>query len=96
VALSCLVLLWSRVLAAGLSGGVVYEPGPLCVWQCSDTCVVLSVELVVSYCLAALRVLGRPVQFMSVSLVGRQTKFRPYANFQISDVAGAEGWAVGR
>jgi hypothetical protein len=62
------------VLAAGVSGGVVYEPGALCMWQCSDTCVVISC------CLAALRILGRLVQFMSVCLLGRGTKFR------ISDV----------
>jgi hypothetical protein len=33
VALGCLPLLWSRVLAAGLSGSAVHELGPLCVWK---------------------------------------------------------------
>jgi hypothetical protein len=64
LALSCLVLLWSRVLAAGVIGSSGDETGALCVWQCGDT-----------WCLAALRIQGRLLQFLSVSLVGPDANF---------------------
>jgi hypothetical protein len=74
VVVSCLVLPWSRVLAAGVCGSVVHEPGPLCVCVCVCGVVLQLCE----FC---------PVP---VSKPGRKTdKIRPYTNFRISDVAGA-------